>query len=197
MACGARGRLAMSDAVKLGGATRLFAIVGDPIAQVRSPAVYTERFARGGHRCGDDPAARARRAVRRDRCRRSSASPISTASSSRCRSRRACCRSPTRSAPTAACIGAVNALRREADGTWTGDMFDGEGFVQRRAAQGAASRGAARCAVRCRWCGQRDRVRARARRRCIDRASSIPTKRARHADRTPRRGVSIGGVCMR
>jgi shikimate dehydrogenase len=32
--------------------------------------------------------------------------------------------------PTAAIAGACNAVRREADGTLTGDMFDGEGFVQ-------------------------------------------------------------------
>ncbi|MGN4219999.1 shikimate dehydrogenase family protein, partial [Burkholderia gladioli] len=31
------------------GATRLYAIVGDPVAQVRSPGVYTEAFARAGH----------------------------------------------------------------------------------------------------------------------------------------------------
>lgn len=31
--------------------------------------------------------------------------------------------------PVAESIGAVNALRRNADGTWTGDNFDGRGFV--------------------------------------------------------------------
>jgi len=31
---------------------------------------------------------------------------------------------------TARTVGAVNALRREADGSWTGDMFDGIGFVR-------------------------------------------------------------------
>ena len=31
---------------------------------------------------------------------------------------------------TAARIGALNALRREADDTWTGEMFDGAGFVR-------------------------------------------------------------------
>jgi len=34
--------------LKLTGATRLYAIVGDPIAQVRSPEVFTERFAAAG-----------------------------------------------------------------------------------------------------------------------------------------------------
>src|SRR5689334_7670610 len=32
--------------------------------------------------------------------------------------------------PTAQKVGAVNALRREANGQWTGDMFDGRGMVR-------------------------------------------------------------------
>ena len=38
----------MTPAVRITGATRLYAIVGDPIVQVRSPEVYTERFAAAG-----------------------------------------------------------------------------------------------------------------------------------------------------
>jgi shikimate dehydrogenase len=34
-----------------------------------------------------------------------------------------------RLSPTAAIAGACNAIRREADGTLSGDMFDGDGFV--------------------------------------------------------------------
>ena len=34
--------------VKVTGATRLYAIIGDPIAQVRSPEVFTDRFAAAG-----------------------------------------------------------------------------------------------------------------------------------------------------
>ncbi len=34
-----------------------------------------------------------------------------------------------RLSPTAAIAGACNAIRREADGSLSGDMFDGEGFV--------------------------------------------------------------------
>ena len=33
---------------RITGATRLYAIIGDPIAQVRSPEVFTERFAAAG-----------------------------------------------------------------------------------------------------------------------------------------------------
>ena len=38
----------MINAAKITGATRLYAIVGDPIVQARSPEVYTERFAAAG-----------------------------------------------------------------------------------------------------------------------------------------------------
>jgi len=38
----------MSGTVRLTGATRLYAIVGDPVAQVRSPEVFTARFAADG-----------------------------------------------------------------------------------------------------------------------------------------------------
>lgn len=39
-------------------------------------------------------------------------------------------------------VGAINALRRELDGTWTGDMFDGTGLVRGLAAQGQSVAGA-------------------------------------------------------
>ena len=38
----------MSATLQLTGATRLYAIVGDPVAQVRSPEVFTARFAADG-----------------------------------------------------------------------------------------------------------------------------------------------------
>jgi shikimate dehydrogenase len=43
--------------------------------------------------------------------------------------------------PTAARIGALNALRREPDGSWTGDMFDGAGFVEAARGKGAVLAG--------------------------------------------------------
>ena len=38
----------MSSSPKITGATRLYAIIGDPIAQVRSPEVFTEQFVAAG-----------------------------------------------------------------------------------------------------------------------------------------------------
>jgi shikimate dehydrogenase len=129
MACGARGRFAMSDAVKICGATRLFAIIGDPIAQVRSPAVYSERFAREGIDAVmipvHVPAAKFDAIVPALLGIANLDGVIVTVPF-----KARMLPFADRLGATAACIGAVNALRREADGTWTGDMFDGEGFVQ-------------------------------------------------------------------
>ena len=47
-----------------------------------------------------------------------------------------------RLSPTAAIAGACNAIRAEADGTLSGDMFDGEGFVLGIKRKGFQTRGA-------------------------------------------------------
>ncbi len=47
LACTAREGSAVSS-IRIDGTTRLYAIVGDPIAQVRSPEVFTEGFAAAG-----------------------------------------------------------------------------------------------------------------------------------------------------
>ncbi len=114
------------------GATRLFAIVGDPIAQVRSPEVFSERFAAAGidavlipaHVAADDFDAVVPALMR---LRNLDGLLVTVPFKARF------VRFATRLGPTARCIDAVNALRREADGSWTADMFDGAGFV--RAAQ--------------------------------------------------------------
>lgn len=51
--------------------------------------------------------------------------------------------------PTAAIAGACNAIRREADGSLTGDMFDGEGFVQGLRRKGFQPQGAKALVVGC------------------------------------------------
>jgi shikimate dehydrogenase len=129
----------MTD-VRLTGRTRLYAIVGDPIEQVRSPEVFTPRFEEAGvdavlvplhvpvaHFDAAMPALlslgnldgvlvtvpfKARMLPFADR--------VGT---------------------NARAIGAVNALRRESDGTWTGDMFDGIGFVRGVERKGARVQG--------------------------------------------------------
>ncbi|STT04286.1 shikimate 5-dehydrogenase [Klebsiella pneumoniae] len=49
-----------------------------------------------------------------------------------------------RLSPTAAIAGACNAIRREADGSLSGDMFDGEGFVLACVVKGLTRRGRGR-----------------------------------------------------
>jgi shikimate dehydrogenase len=128
MAQGAEGR-EMTNAVKITGATRLYAIVGDPIVQVRSPEVFTERFAAAGMNAvlvpARVPAERFDEVVPALMALGNLDGLLVTVPFK------------ARMLPfanhlgaAAACIGAINALRREADGSWTGDMFDGAGFVR-------------------------------------------------------------------
>jgi len=122
------------------GKTRLFCIVGDPIVQVRSPQVYTEQFAAAGIDAVLVPMQ-----VPADRCAEIIPALMALGNldgflvTAPLKARVAAF--ADRLGPTASCIGAVNALRREADGSWTGDMFDGEGFVRGLLAKGARVRG--------------------------------------------------------
>lgn len=130
----------MTRPAGLTGATRLYAIVGDPIAQVRSPEVFTGRFAATGfdavlvplHIPADrfDDIAPALLAVRN-----LDGLLVTVPFKARV------VPFAKQLGATAKTIGAVNALRREADGSWTGDMFDGVGFVRGAERKGARIRG--------------------------------------------------------
>ena len=124
----------MSD-IRIGGSTRLYGIVGDPIAQVKSPELYCELFAAAGMDAVMVPMH-----VLPDRFE--AAMPalmvinnldgliVTVPYKARA------IQLADRLGPTASRIKALNALRREADGTWTGDMFDGAGFVRAAADKG-------------------------------------------------------------
>ena len=114
--------------MNLDGATRLIAIVGDPIAQVKSPAGVTASLQARGRNAIVVPmhvtAIDLDRFVHGASLARNLDGIIVTI--------------PHKFAMTAYCttlsarakfLGAVNTLRRNADGTWHGDMFDGLGFV--------------------------------------------------------------------
>ena len=119
----------MTQGPKITGATRLYAIIGDPIAQVRSPEVFTQRFAEQGVDAVMVP-------VHVPADRFDTVAPALLALGNLdgvlvtipFKARMAAY--ATRTGATGTTIGAVNALRREADGSWTGDMFDGLGFVR-------------------------------------------------------------------
>ena len=110
-------------------------------SQVRSPEVFTERFAAAGIDAVLVPAHVPADRFDDDRPGAAWRSAISTDCWSPCRSRRASLRFADRLGATATCIGALNALRREADGSWTGDMFDGAGFVRGAERKGERVRG--------------------------------------------------------
>lgn len=119
----------MTHSAAITGATRLYAIIGDPVAQVRSPEVFTQRFAERGVDAVMIPVH-----VPADRVDAIAPALLALGNLDGVlvtvpfKARMAAY--ATRVGVTAETIGAVNALRREADGSWTGDMFDGVGFVR-------------------------------------------------------------------
>jgi shikimate dehydrogenase len=127
MVRGAGGPL-MSTPIQINGATRLIGIIGDPIVQVKSPAVYSQLFAERGLNvvmiplhvfwdsidavvAGLDGIANLDALI--------VTAPYKTH----------LLRMADTLGPAAACVGAVNALKKGSDGEWHGDLFDGAGFV--------------------------------------------------------------------
>ena len=122
------------------GATRVFAIIGDPIAQVRSPEVFTEQFASRGIDAVMVPAhvpTNRFDAIVPALMQLGNLDGLLVTVPFKARM----VRFATRLGKTARIIDAVNALRREADGTWTADMFDGAGFVHSAERKGHRLRG--------------------------------------------------------
>jgi shikimate dehydrogenase len=119
----------MNIAQTLNGATRVIGIIGDPIAQVKSPAGVTQSLIN-----------RSRNAVVVPWHVRSEHLAAFVQGASLARNLDglivtvphkfdvyALCATATERAHF---LGAVNILRRNADGSWHGDQADGEGFVQ-------------------------------------------------------------------
>ena len=119
----------MSAAITIKGATRLYPIIGDPIAQVRSPEVFSARFAEAGIPAVcipmHVPSERFDAIVPQLLALGNVDGLIATVPF-----KPRMLRFANRLGRTAQTVGALNALRREADGSWTGDMFDGMGFVR-------------------------------------------------------------------
>lgn len=124
----------------INGATRLYAIVGDPIAQVRSPEILTGRFAALGANAVlvpvHIPAGRFE-SVMPTLLQLGNLDGVLVTIPFKTR----VLPFASRLGATARCIGALNALRREADGSWSGDMFDGAGFVNAAVRKGERVRG--------------------------------------------------------
>ncbi|HEX2555881.1 MAG TPA: shikimate dehydrogenase [Microvirga sp.] len=111
------------------GATRLFAIIGDPVAQVRSPQVFNPILAAAGLNAVLVPCH-----VLPDRFEASvrglmalgNLDGIVVTVPYKVRALAVA----DRVLPVGRQVGAVNALRREPDGTWSADMFDGRGLTR-------------------------------------------------------------------
>src|SRR6187455_2807045 len=124
----------------LDGATRVHFIVGDPIAQVKSPAGVTQAFQHRGHNAMVMPAHVAPADL-----------PGWFAGVSLCKNvdgiiatvphKFACFGLCATSTERAAFLQAANVLRRNADGSWHGDMCDGLGFVAALRSSGYAPAG--------------------------------------------------------
>jgi shikimate dehydrogenase len=111
------------------GRTKLFGIIGHPIEQVRSPAAINPLLADAGvnallvpfHVLPDQFDTTLAGLMKLDNLH-----GLVVTIPYKIRARELV----ARVLPSGARIGAINALRRERDGTWTGDNFDGKGFVR-------------------------------------------------------------------
>jgi shikimate dehydrogenase len=111
------------------GTTRLFVVIGDPVAQVQAPTLLNPVFARLGvdaalvpvhARPGDFTA------VVRGLQRIDNLDGILITIPHKA----AACRLADEQSPAAMMSGTANALRRNPDGRWFADNFDGAGFVR-------------------------------------------------------------------
>ncbi len=124
----------------LSGATRVHFIVGDPIAQVKSPAGVTQAFRDAG-----------RNAV----CIPAHVTPADLAGWTKGVSlaqnvdgiivtvphKFSCFELCATTSDRAGFLKAVNTLRRNANGSWHGDMFDGMGYVEALKSKGCEPQG--------------------------------------------------------
>ena len=117
------------------GLTRLYGIVGDPVSAVRSPEVFNAMFERQGVNAvmvalhvGADELATAWAGLK---ALRNLAGLVITMPH-----KVAATTLVDDLGQTGRIVGAINAARREPDGRWTGDMFDGRGCVQGLRVQG-------------------------------------------------------------
>lgn len=110
------------------GATRLYGIIGEPIAQVRSPAVFNAAFRQSGVDAVLVPLQVPRDGfveTMRGLMRLGNLGGFMITIPHK----QATMALVDEIRPRARRVGAINAVRREADGRWVADMFDGLGFV--------------------------------------------------------------------
>jgi shikimate dehydrogenase len=124
----------------LSGASRVYFIVGDPIAQVKSPAGVTQAFAEHGRNAFVMPAHVAPSDLAAWVAGVSLAKNVDGIIVT-VPHKFACHDLCSSTSDRAAFLHTVNTLRRNADGSWHGDMFDGLGFVAAMHDNGCNPRG--------------------------------------------------------
>lgn len=122
------------------GSTRVYAIAGDPVVQVKAPTRMNAWFARQGVNAVmvplHIPAGRFDAVFAGIRDMQNIAGMLVTVPH-----KFAAAGQAERRSPAVVLTGAANALRREADGTWSAENFDGSGFVAGLCQQGKDPRG--------------------------------------------------------
>jgi shikimate dehydrogenase len=118
----------MSPNLPLSGETRLIAVIGDPIAQVKSPGNVTRMLHAKGHNVAVIPthvsAADFDTFIRGASTVKNLDGLIVTVPH-----KFSIVRHCATTSDRARLLGVVNTVRRNADGTWHGDMLDGLGFI--------------------------------------------------------------------
>ena len=119
----------MDKADQIDGSTRFLVIVGDPIAQVRSPIAFNTRLLERGCNQRMIPWHAAADAFEQVMAGLMATRNLDGIVITYPFKERALAFATTVSRQAAE-VGAANALRREADGRWAADMFDGLGLVR-------------------------------------------------------------------
>lgn len=124
----------------IAGDTRLFVIVGDPIAQARSPKVFNEIFQKMSVNAVfvpmQIPAASLKAAIDGLKTIKNLDGIVVTVPH-----KIALAAQVDQLLPIAQRVGAINCMRRADSGEWIGEMYDGEGFVLGLRKQGHAPTG--------------------------------------------------------
>jgi shikimate dehydrogenase len=125
----------------LSGETRLFPIIGDPISFVKSPQLLTSGFEAQGHNCICIPMQVPEadlEVVMRGLARTPNVDGLLVTMPHKFTAFTHCATSSER----AKMLGVASVIRRNADGTWHGDILDGLAFVKALKDQGAEPEGA-------------------------------------------------------
>ena len=130
----------MSEQATITGSTRLLAIVGDPIAQVRSPVIYNPRLLNAGQNAVllpvHLPVADFEQGMAGLMRIANLAGLIITYPF-----KERALQFVATVGDVGTQVGAINAMRRERDGHWSGDMFDGAGLLAALAGLGQSAAG--------------------------------------------------------